>query len=113
MYDLTVIASLCIIIIIGSKGGITFSGVAPGKYRLRVVASTTGHSQSVRGRRVVIPRPSYCRVNLIIEDVIINESNMTVHFRGVGHVKEFLCAFDRETKFHVSLLHLVCVLSLL
>ena len=85
-------------IIVGWNGSITFTGVAPGKYRLRVVASTTGNNQSVIRRIVVIPRPSYCTVNLIIEGVIISKINMTAHFWGVGCVKEFLYAIDQQTK---------------
>ena len=61
-----------------------------------MVASAPGHSQSVIRRRVVIPRLSYCTANLVDEGVITNGSDMTVNFRGVGFVREFLCVMDRQ-----------------
>ena len=62
-----------------------------------MVATAPGHNQSVIRRRVVIPEdPNYCTVNLIDEGTIINGSDVTVHFRGVGPVREFLCLMDRQ-----------------
>ena len=89
--------SIIILITIGSNGRVVFTGVPPGRYRLRVVASAPGHNQSVIRRRVVIPEdPNYCTVNLIDEGTIINGSDVTVLFRGVGPVREFLCLMDRQ-----------------
>ena len=91
------IISIIILITTGSNGSIKFTGVPPGRYRLRVVASAPGHNQSVIRRRVVIPEdPNYCTVNLIDEGTIINGSDVTVLFRGVGPVREFLCLMDRQ-----------------
>ena len=84
---------------LGSNGSITFTGIAPGKYRLRVVASDRGCDQSVIRRRVVIPEgPNHCTANLIDEGALVNGRNVTVHFRGVGPVTEFLCVMDRQTR---------------
>ena len=88
---------LITVFIIGSNGSVSFTGVPPGRYRLRVVASSPGHNQSVIRRRVVIPDdPNYCTANLIDDGAIINGSDVTVHFRGVGPVREFLCMMDRQ-----------------
>ena len=84
----------------GSNGSVTFTGIAPGKYRLRVVALAPGYIQTALRRRVVIPDgPEYCTANLIDEGVVIDGSNVTVYFQGVGPVKEFLCIVDRRRKF--------------
>ena len=85
---------------IGSNGRATFTRIDPGKYRVRVLALAPGHIQTAVRRRVVIPEgPSYCTANLIDEGVVIDGSNVTVYFQGVGPVKEFLCIVDRQRKF--------------
>ena len=67
---------------------------------MRVVAQAPGYIQTAVRRRVVIPEgPSYCTANLIDEGVVIDGSNVTVYFQGVGPVKEFLCIVDRQRKF--------------
>ena len=89
---------------IGSNGSATFSGIAPGKYRLRVVALSPGYNRSVLRRRVVIPNgPNFCTANLIDEGVLVSGSNLTVIFRGVGPVPEFQCILDRQRKFSCEL----------
>ena len=102
----------------GSNGSATFTGIAPGKYRLRVVALAPGYIQTALRRRVVIPEgPEDCTANLIDEGVVIDGSNVTVYFQGVGPVKEYLCIVDRQRRFpceilmlrfHDSMLNLVC-----
>jgi len=84
---------------IGSNGSVTFTGIAPGKYRLRVMVSEGGCDRSVIRRRVVIPEgPSYCTANLIDEGAILNGSDVTVNFQGVGPAREFLCVMDRQMR---------------
>ena len=84
----------------GSNGRATFTRIDPGKYRVRVVALAPGHIQTAVRRRVVIPEgPSYCTANLIDDGVVIDGSNVTVYFQGVGPVKQFLCIVDRQRKF--------------
>lgn len=81
----------------GSNGSTTFSNIAPGKYRLRVVASAPGYNRSILRRRVVIPEgPNYCTANLIDEGVVVSGGNLTVHFRGVGPVTGYECIMDRR-----------------
>ena len=47
----------------GSNGSATFTGIAPGKYRMRVVASAPGYIQTALRRRVVIPKgPKVLRI---------------------------------------------------
>ena len=63
--------------------------------KLRVVASAAGYNQSVLRRRVVIPGdPNYCTAGLIDDGAVVNGSSVTVHFRGVGPVTQFLCLVD-------------------
>ena len=84
----------------GSNGTTTFTGVAPGNYRLRIVASAPDYNNSVIRRRVVIPDGSnFCTANLIDEGVVLSGSNLTVHFRGVGPVTGFQCIMDRRRRF--------------
>ena len=74
---------------------------------MRVVASAPGYTQAALRRRVVIPEgPEDCTANLIDEGVVIDGSNVTVYFQGVGPVKEFLCIMDRERKFPCEILML-------
>ena len=89
---------------VGSNGTTTFTGLAWGVYRLKIVASAPNYTRSVIRRRVVIPRDSnYCTANLIDEGVIVNGSNLTVHFQGVGPVTGFQCIVDRRTRFSCEL----------
>lgn len=82
---------------IGSNGSTTFSDIAAGKYRLRVVASAPGYNRSILRRRVVIPEgPNYCTANLIDEGVVVSGGNLTVHFRGVGPVTGYECIVDQQ-----------------
>ena len=88
---------------IGSNG--TFTGLTPGVYRLKIVASASGYNRLVMRRRVVIPRdPNYCTANLIDDGVVVKGNTLTVHFRGVGPVTGFQCSVDRQTKFSCELM---------
>ena len=85
---------------VGSNGTTTFTGLAWGVYRPRIVASASGFNRSVIRRRVVIPRDSnYCTVNLINDGVVVSGNNLTVHFRGVGPATGFRCFVNRRTRF--------------
>ena len=95
---------------IGLNGTTTFTGLAPGVYRLKIVASASGYNRSVIRRRVVIPRDSnYCTANLIDEGVVVSGSNLTVHFQGVGPVTGFQCIVDRRTRISCELLVYCCM----
>ena len=84
----------------GSSGSTTFTGIAPGIYRLRIVASAPGYNDSVIRRRVVVPDGSnFCTANLIDDGVVLSGSDLTVHFRGVGPVTGFQCILDRQREF--------------
>ena len=90
----------------GSSGSTTFTGIAPGIYRLRIVASAPGYNDSVIRRRVVIPHDSnFCAANLIDDGVVLSGSDLIVHFRGVGPVTGFQCIVDRQRKFSCELVH--------
>ena len=85
---------------VGSNGTTTFTGLAWGVYRLKIVASASGYNRSVIRRRVVIPRDSnYCTINLINDGVVVSGNNLTVHFRGVGPATGFRCFVNRRTRF--------------
>ena len=87
-------------LLIGSNGSTTFTGLAWGVYRVRIVTTAPNATRSVFRRRVVIPRdPNYCTVNLIDEGVVVRGSTLTVNFRGVGPVTGFQCILDRQTRF--------------
>jgi len=48
----------------------------------------------------VIPVGSnFCTANLIDEGTVVNGSSVTVYFRGVGPVTQFLCSLDHQRKF--------------
>ena len=69
-----------------------------------MVASAPGSNRTVLRRRVVIPEGSnYCTANLIDEGAVVNGSNVTVYFRGVGPVTQFLCSLDRQRRFTCKL----------
>ena len=90
----------CFCTCVGSNGTTTFTGLAPGVYRLKIGASASGYNRPVIRRRVVIPRDSnYCTANLIDEGVVVSGSNLMVHFQGVGLVTGFRCILDRRTRF--------------
>ena len=92
-------------LLIGSNGSTTFTGLTLGVYRLKIVASASGYNRLVMRRRVVIPRdPNYCTANLIDDGVVVRGSTLTVHFRGVGPVTGFQCTVDRQTKFSCELM---------
>ena len=42
---------------------------------------------------------NFCTANLIDEGTVVNENSVTVYFRGVGPVTQFLCSFDCQRKF--------------
>ena len=88
----------------GSNGSTIFTGIAPGNYRLRIIASAPGYNESAIRRRVVIPDGSnFCTVNFIDEGVVVHGNTLTVHFRGVGPVTGFQCVVDRRRKFSCEL----------
>ena len=88
----------------GSNGSTIFTGIVPGNYRLRIIASAPGYNESVIRRRVVVPDGSnFCTVNFIDEGAVVRESTLTVHFRGVGPVTGFQCVMDRQKEFSCEL----------
>ena len=83
-----------------SNGSTTFTSLAPGVYRVRIVTSAPNYTRTVFRRRVVIPRDSnFCTVNLINDGVVVSGSNLMVHFQGLGPVTGFQCIVDRRTRF--------------
>lgn len=69
--------------IVGTSGRITFSGLAPRRYELRVSAVNNRTDEAKRRRRFEISDdPTYCTTHLINDGVTINGDNVTVEFAG-------------------------------
>lgn len=86
--------------IVGTSGRITFSGLAPRRYELRVSAVNNRTDEAKRRRRFEISDdPTYCTTHLINDGVTINGDNVTVEFAGIGSAASHLCKLDRNDPF--------------
>ena len=72
----------------------TFSSIAPGVYRFRVVANTSSERHVIRTRVIIIPSDeTRCVVQLINNGLMVDTMNAaaTVEFRGYGPIEGFNC----------------------
>ena len=84
----------------GSSGSVSFTGLAPGKYVLRVAATNSKEDRVIERRRFEISSdPSFCTTHLINGGVTVRGSTVTVEFAGTGPAEMFRCRLDANTAF--------------
>ena len=84
----------------GSSGSVSFTGLAPGKYVLRVAATNSKEDRVIERRRFEISSdPSFCTTHLINGGITVRGNTATVEFAGTGPAEMFRCRLDANTAF--------------
>ena len=86
----------------GSSGNVTFSGLQPGLYVLKIHAyNRRDDVRTVKRGFVVTSDPNYCSLVLVNEGVRVSESGReaVVKVKSHGPAEGFLCALDNGEQF--------------
>ena len=82
---------------VGSSGYVNFSGLEPGIYILRVVATNLRPDKEFIKRRFEITNDTQrCTLHLINDGVTVTGDTATVEFSGRGPVEGYYCRTNRE-----------------
>ena len=80
----------------GSSGHVEFSGLGPGVYILRVVATNRKPDKEfIRSRFEITNDTERCTLHLINSGVSVSGDNSTVEFWGRGPASGYLCHLDK------------------
>ena len=97
-------------IVAGSSGYVMFSGLSPGVYTLRVVATNRKPDKVfITIRFEITDDPDRCTLHLINEGVSVREDSVRVEFTGRGPASDYLCSLDKTQPYKCMCLTVLTV----
>ena len=97
-------------IVAGSSGYVMFSGLSPGVYTLRVVATNRKPDKVfITIRFEITDDPDRCTLHLINEGVSVRGDSVRVEFTGRGPASDYLCSLDKTQPYQCMCLTVLTV----
>lgn len=82
-----------------SNGTVEFVGVPPDHHTIRILAENDNEDRTTLRVRVRVPEsPTHCGVNLINQQWVQDNNQITVWFKSLGPVESVQCRVDGETQ---------------